>query len=349
MKKLFILAAALLALASCQKEQASYVEDGSIKFTNAQTRATLVSNEATLVRKGFRVLGYAQQNSETDKLFDTELAKSNGTWWEMTTKKYWADNTNYNFFAVYDSLNNTNGAVKFTDATFNDNYATTTYSFNNTGENDLIIAGTFVNVTSGRTEPANLAFKHALSRVAFKFVNAYKSEGNTITLAVTGLKLLDKKGNAVVTLTNTENGLNFSWGTPDYSAAENDILYSVQGEFVGANAISQGTPDAEGNVTGNSATTDYKYIFPAKDAEYKIACVITATDNDGNIVRTFDYSAGTLVKTSTTTETLTHEAGKSYTYTMTVAQNLNEIMFDVDVEEWATDKETSIVFPDANN
>ena len=160
--------------------------------------------------------------------------------------------------------------------------------------------------------------------------------------------MYDKKGNAVVTLNNAEAGFNFSWGTPDYTAADNDILYSVQGEFVGANAISQGTTDDKGNVTGNSATTDYKYIFPAENESYSIACVITATDNDGNIVRTFDYSGGTLVKTSSA-ETLTHEAGKSYTYTMTVAQNLNEITFTVDVEDWYADKETSIVFPDANN
>lgn len=353
MKKLFILAAAIIALASCQKEQATYVEDGSIKFATAQTRATVVSDEATLTRKGFKVLGYAQQGSNTaDKLFDSEKATSQGTWWEMSTKKYWADNTNYNFFAVYDSINNGNVTTKFADATFTEGYAKTTYSFNNTGENDLIIAGTYIKTTTGANgagrDAANLTFKHALSRVAFKFVNAYKSEGNTITLAVTDLKLLDKKGNAVVTLNNAEAGFNFSWGTPDYTVADNDILYSVQGEFVGANAISQGTTDAEGNVTGNSAQTDYKYIFPATNETYKIACKITATDNDGNIVRTFDYSGGTLVKTSSA-ETLTHEAGQSYLYTMTVKQNLNEITFTVDVEKWGDVSETDIVFPDANN
>ena len=59
MKKLFILAAAIVAFASCSKEQATYVEDGSIKFATAQTRATAVSDLDKLEKGGFTVLGYA--------------------------------------------------------------------------------------------------------------------------------------------------------------------------------------------------------------------------------------------------------------------------------------------------
>lgn len=353
MKKLFILAAAIIALASCQKEQASYVEDGSIKFTTAQTRATVVSDEATLTRKGFKVLGYAQQGSNTaDKLFDSEKANSNGTWWEMTTKKYWADNTNYNFFAVYDSVNNETQTAKFAEATFNGNYATTTYSFNNTGENDLIIAGTSVNVgETGRTAPANLTFKHALSRVAFKFVNGYKSgEGTNVFLKIEGLKLLNKAGEAIVTLNNTESAFDFSWGE---LTSPSHINYMVENEFSGADRISQstyGTVNGKEQITDTVfAITDYKYILPATDESYSIQCKITAYDAKNNVIRVFDYitAEGTLVKTSKA-ETLTHEAGKSYIYTMIVTQKLNEIMFDVEVEDWDDAQETEIVFPGAN-
>ena len=349
MKKLFILAAAIIALASCSNnEQSTYVEDGSIKFTTMETR-TVVSDLSTLKTNGFTVLGFAG----TTKIFDNEKATpqtdaTKGDWWEMSTKKYWADNTTYNFFALYSS--SSSAEYKFTAA---EDLGSASFNFTNTGEDDLILAGTNIVTTTGTDGAgrgaAHMTFKHALSRVAFKFVNAYTGDANNkISLAVSDLKLLKQAGTADVTITSTtlgevkdENSNNI----PDLGSSESkitwgafsssgDISYMVDGEFTGAGAIAQ---------TAN-AQTDYKYIVPATNGTYNIACKIVATDGDGNVIRTFDYSEGTLVKTSSA-ETLTHEAGKSYLYTMTVSEDLNEITFTVDVEEWAATEEEDIVFP----
>ena len=347
MKKLFILAAAIIALASCSNnEQSTYVEDGSIKFTTMETR-TVVSDLSTLKEKGFTVLGYAGST----KIFDNEDATlktdiTKGDWWEMSTKKYWADNTTYNFFALYSS----SADYKFTAA---EDLNSASFNFTNTGKDDLILAGTNIKTTTGDNgagrDAAHMTFKHALSRVAFKFVNAYTSDpNNKISLAVSDLKLLNQAGTADVTITSTtlgevkdENSNNI----PDLGSSESkitwgafsssgDISYMVDDEFTGAGAIAQ----------TENAQTDYKYIVPATNGTYNIACKIVATDGDGNVIRTFDYSGGTRVKTSSA-ETLTHEAGKSYLYTMTVSEDLNEITFTVDVEEWAATEEEDIVFP----
>ena len=349
MKKLFILAAAIIALASCQKEQASYVEDGSIKFATAQTRATLVSDLDKLEKGGFTVLGYAKDAI----IFDNETAQPKGTntWWEMTTKRYWADNTTYNFFAVYPTVNKENGFV-----VADENKTSATINFANTGEIDLILAGTQIKTKegvegAGRTTAAHMTFKHALSRVAFKFVNAYKSAAGTpIYLKVEGLKLMSEKGSGTAKITSVvdenttdkKSSSEITWSSINKSG---DIEYMVKGEFANSEKIYQ-VGNTENNPT--YALTDYKYIFPTTDltngvAAYKIACVITAYDDKENTIRVFDFSEGIDVKTTTTE--LNHVAGQSYTYTMTIKEDLNEIKFDVDVEDWIINEEQEIEFP----
>ena len=362
MKKLFILAAAIVAFASCSKEQATYVEDGSIKFTTMETR-TAVSDLSTLQGKGFSVLGYAG----TAKIFNNEHAtpSTDKTWWEMANKKYWADNTTYNFFAAYPE----------SEFTANTGLTAATLNFKNDGETDLILAGTQIQTTTGANGAgrgaAHMTFKHALSRVAFKFVNAYESTGtvgeggkaNTITLKVEQLELVNQAGTADVTITSTVLGnkvdansntipdlgssaSKITWGTLTKDATKPNISYMVGGEFAGANAIAQTA----------SATTDYKYILPNTDNTDKtlqIKCKITALDSDNNVIREFNYTNdGTANDKGYITVTLkggssalTHNAGESYLYTMTVSETLNEITFTVDVEEWATDTTNDIEFP----
>ena len=338
MKKLFILAAAIVAFASCSTEQATYVEDGSIKFTTMETRATAVSDLDTLKDKGFSVLGYAG----TVEIFKNEAAtsKSDGTnqWWEMANKKYWADNLTYNFFVAYP-----NG--QFTAA---DGLESATLNFENTGEIDLILAGTQIKTTTGANGAgrgaAHMTFKHALSRVAFKFVNMYESAGtvgtggaaNTISLKVEQLELVNQVGTAGVTITSTSENT-ITWGA---LTSTDNISYMVAGEFAGASAIAQ----------GGNAQTDYKYILPNTDntdKTLKIKCKITASDSDGNVIRVFDYTAEDkyiTVKSNGSTD-LAHDAGKSYLYTMKVSETLNEITFTVDVEDWDYVVEKEIEFP----
>lgn len=366
MKKLFILAAAIIALASCQKEQASYVEDGSIKFATAQTRATVVSDLSTLKTNGFSVLGYAGKAEIFANEHATPKSDATNEWWEMANKKYWADNTTYNFFAAYPE-------GRFTDA--NTDLTAATLNFKNDGETDLILAGTQIQTTTGANgagrDAAHMTFKHALSRVAFKFVNDYKSTGtlgeggtaNTITLKVEQLELVNQAGTANVTITSTvldakkdenkndipdlgSSASEITWGTLTKDATNPNISYMVNGEFTGADAIAQTA----------SATTDYKYILPNTDNTDKtlqIKCKITALDSDKNVIREFNYTndgaandKGYITVTIKGGSTaLTHNAGESYLYTMTVSETLNEITFTVDVEEWATDTTNDIEFP----
>lgn len=321
MKKLFILAAALVAFASCSKEQATYVEDGSIKFTNAQTRATVETTTASLnVESSFKVLGSAKSDGAAvaTTIFNNEVTKWNDAttdYWSTVTKKFWANNTEYNFFAVFPNSYNLTMASDQHSASFN---------YTNAGEEDLVLAGTQVKTGDDGTKhgPANLTFNHALSRVKFNFTNGISSANTEVKVDITGLELVGEKQTADVTI-NSENVI--SWGTP---TSTGNISYMVASEFTGA-AIEE----------GKNMETKYKYVIPAENKAYNLIGTIKIYDETATI-REYVFTAEkplavkVINADNTKKETLTHEAGKSYTYNMTISETLQEITFTVTVEPW---------------
>ncbi len=323
MKKLFILAAAIVAFASCSKEQATYVEDGSIKFTNAQTRATVETTTASLnVASSFKVLGSAKSDGATaaTTIFNNEITKWNDDattdYWSTVTKKFWANNTEYNFFAVFPNSYNLIMAGDQHSASFN---------YTNAGEEDLILAGTQVKTEGDGTKhgPANLTFNHALSRVKFNFTNGVTSANTEVKVDITGLELVNEKQSADVTIGNDNK---ISWGTP---TSAGNISYMVDTEFTGKEIAE-----------GASMPTAYKYVIPAENKEYKLYGTIKLYDETATIREyVFNESNPLVVKvidasSNVTKEELTHEAGKSYTYNMTISETLKEITFTVTVEPW---------------
>lgn len=359
MKKLFILAAAIIALASCSKEQASYVEDGSIKFTTMETRTAVSDiNDLEGAGNGFTVFGFANDVKIFDNVDATYATDGTKKWWEMATKRYWADNTTYNFFAVYPKVTGDN---KFTLATEGEE-TVAEISFTNDGKTDLILAGTQVKTTTGTDGaghgPAHMTFKHALSRVAFAFKNGYKPAENSspIYIEVKDLQFVDEKG------TGTAN-IKTVVGQNEQAITWNEITKDGNISFMEENIVDDENKTEMFTNAGyiakdETATTDYKYIFPAVDAEYEIACKITAyydingdkqlTDAD-DVIREFDYTSKYITLAVNKATKFTHEMGKSYTYTMTVAENLNEITFTVNVEDWTPGGSADIDFPGDNS
>jgi ribosomal protein S27AE len=109
MKKLFILAAAIVAFASCSKneEPTAMVPTREIQFaTAAQTRADMTEvNVDYLQKNGFAVYGYAADQAiftETEVLYAKDNALATTATWAPKTAgdvKYWASGVNYVFSA----------------------------------------------------------------------------------------------------------------------------------------------------------------------------------------------------------------------------------------------------------
>ena len=305
--------AALATLTACQQpeEPTAMVNDGTIKFMSAETRATTVTTD---IGDEFKVLGYVGDN----ELFNEAAIKPAGeSYWATTTTKYWVDNTAYTFFGVYPSKDITR--VDETQAKV---------SYTNTGDEDLVIAG--LSMTSGvaKTQAAaDLKFKHALSRLRFSFTNKFTDA--QLKVRVANVKLNARSGEsatATITAGATTAGVNAStivWTTPE--ATENAIDFAFD--------ATDGT-SGNGNDIANSAVeiTDYQYIIPNATAQYTMAADVTVYTTDGDI-HTYQITNANVV---TTGDSFNFEVGKSYTFNMNVVDNLKKITFTVSVEDWGT-------------
>lgn len=337
MKKYFFMAlAALATLTACQQSESEiYVEDGSIKFVNLATRTAVTT--AVSLQGGFKVLGYAG----TTNIFSNEVADYHDAdvdFWQTTAKEYWADNTTYNFFAVYPSSHTLTGG---------NNQASASVSYENTGLEDLVLAGRQVVTTTGDNGTgrgaAQLVFKHALSRVRFEFTNAYTTETD-VKVDITNLQLVNvaKTGTVVITSTNNAENATNSTSVITWSEIEEtgtlDINYMQNNEnpYVFSNT---------GITKDNTAKTDYKYVIPQSNQQYNLIGTIRVYDSSATI-RTWEFTEASplTIKLTADNDKLTHIAGESYVYKMNITSDLSEITFTVAVEEWAGDTEHTVIF-----
>lgn len=338
MKKYFFMAlAALATLTACQQSESEiYVEDGSIKFVNLATRTAVTTAES--LQDGFKVLGYAG----TTNIFSNEVADYHDAdvdFWQTTAKEYWADNTTYNFFAVYPSSHT---------LTVGNNQASASVSYENTGLEDLVLAGRQVVTTTGNNGTgrgaAQLVFKHALSRVRFEFTNAYTTAETDVKVDITNLKLVNvaKTGTVVISSTNNAEDATNSESVITWSEIEEtgtldiDYMQKNEGSYVFNNT----------EITkGSTAKTDYKYVIPQSNQQYNLIGTIRVYDSSATI-RTWEFTEASplTIKLTADNDKLTHTAGESYVYKMNITSDLSEITFTVAVEEWADDTERDVIF-----
>ncbi len=345
MKKLFILAAAIVAFASCSKDPETVINDGSIYFTNALTTRTTVVTDASSLQKGFKVLGYANDLEIFSNAEATYASDKNA--WTVSPVKYWANNTNYNFFALY----SVNADYKFTNITSTDKTSATLASFTNTGDDDLVLAGRNITTDNGGKDrgAAELVFKHALSRVKFSFKNDYSDTADNVAtkIKVSDVKLIGQVKTADVTITSAVNAddipQNPALGTSTSAITWSNIATTGTNLDFAFDAKDDSYGDGDKIAEQTTETTDYQYIIP-NTATYQLACLIQVFDENDNLIREFDKRASYIdVKVSGNDE-LKHIAGESYNYTMNITSDLNNITFTVAVEEWSDDEERVIDF-----
>ena len=199
MKKIFIAAMALVAVAACNK--AEVVEQNpanAIAFDNAFVDNAVKSvvdpsiTNATL--EDFAVYGFV----EGAVLFDgTQVSKeiTNDdlqSAWKYAGTQYWIAGANYNFNAVAPM---TNGGWTKTAATKD----ATTLSFTNNGTTDLLYAlAAQQGKVSGNTT-VSFSFRHVLSKVKFSFENAYNATNATIKVKNIVITNPHKTANVVLT------------------------------------------------------------------------------------------------------------------------------------------------------
>lgn len=345
MKKLFVFAAALLALASCSQgdEPQAIVETREISFAPAttETRATAVKENKidSLIQKGFAVWGYvkAKETSTWDALFENTLVKQTATnasdfnaststkvWQpEGGNVKYWAPKSDYIFSAIYPQ----NAATY----TFGNDQSQTIADFTivdgGLATEDLLVSQV---ATAGLGEndqqrvAVGLTFDHMLARVHFQFTNTFADEN--VTIEVRNVKLHGAIAKADATI-NT--------GVATWTADGTD---EVTLNFQDA------TDDVISLVKAASGVTNYRLFIPTNvsDGDYTLTFDLDVLA-DGVTVLSKSYKVdGTGVEAPVALKGAAYANGKSYLFNANISGDLlkNEIFpiqFDVKVTNWAAD------------
>lgn len=322
MKKYFIMAVAVLAsLTACQQNEpeATY-NDGTIKFAMAQTRAGVTTTENLA---DFNVYGYTEGATTLDIFPENTTANKDDarSVWTPNVIKYWAENTTYNFFAVYAPTVASAANDKITSQSVNVSDNTMTINFTNEkGEVDLVTAadGDVATLYKQQTNTTKLTFKHALARVAFQFKWACNA-GSGMTIEVSDVTLGGTKKTGVLTVA--------AEGAQSWTATDDIVIsYDAPG------TLSE-DEDAKLLPTINNDGTGYHYIIPTSGVAPTISFNAVVKDSQNQIVKTYEVKDQALSAASNNAN-VKFEPGASYHYTMNINPQFQIIEFTVEVEKW---------------
>ena len=171
MKKIFFAAIALVALASCAKEEFVSVNRQAISFGEAFVdNATRADYSSTLIDK-FKVYGTVTGNGNTVTIYSgADVTRGNaayGAAWTCTQTEYWIPKATYAFQAVVDG-EIANGKIEYTVG----------QDKGGDGISDLLYATASATTSETATPTGDLqngnvafTFQHLLSKVGFTFTN----------------------------------------------------------------------------------------------------------------------------------------------------------------------------------
>lgn len=239
MKKLFTILAVAATLVSCAKEDVvREAAREAIGFDNAFVEnSTRSVNDPSWSNanpfSNFAVYGTVEGAELFDKVEVSKNITNNEqtkTSWDYEATQYWIAGAKYNFAAIAPYSNGVEKVFTATKDTDDKYVGKTTFSFTNSGDNDLLYAQTLEieGKASGNTA-IEFTFRHILSKVKFSFENGYNASNATI-------KVYDVKiENAYATATATLGETSTAWASHAGTLAL---------EF--------------GNASDNEATTDVK-------------------------------------------------------------------------------------------
>ena len=203
MKKLFVLALALVAFASCNKVESIETAAEHISFGNAfveaKTRDAVDPSTTTASISAFDA--WAFMDVPTGKVLDKERVTKNGDEWSYDNLQYWLAGHDYYFYAVSpvddanvivdaSGINATGlGVVTFT---------------NDEGTCDLLYAEKHVETPEvlGAMPKVQLQFAHLLAKLKFTFVNNFTN--TNAHLAVKNVVITNAPGQATIALNSAD-------------------------------------------------------------------------------------------------------------------------------------------------
>lgn len=352
MKKLFLSLLALVALASCSKDEVVQLNQDEIKFSVVTENATKVNNNGIYCNNAlpanFKVWAKVGGNDYIGGSGD-EVTKQQDASWKSSVTRYWPEG-NVDFYAVAGMTTTTSNKFNWSSTSGNGVPATINYTVN-TAVNlheDVLYA---YEQASKTDNVATLNFRHALSQVVFKA----KNQHSNLFIEILGVSVCGVKGTGIFTYpsieTSTNNFYNHTGiptdpdgttsgagkGSWDMSAAQADQSYSV--EFTTAKQLLPKTnQDITIDLTADS-DKDKEYnsnamlLMPQQTekfgesngtAFFKIKCKIyNVVDNSANPLQKVQLFGGEAGDDAYLPFAMSWEMGKKYTYTFVFGSDTN--------------------------
>lgn len=334
MKKIMIFAVAALTLAACSKTfDHNKSEGAAIGFgTWAETLTKRTQGASEFVANDtFVVEGYKTIGGSPSEVFDNVTVTASGSpiTWDYTNHRFWDINaTSYSFFAV---------SSPTTALAFEDDGTITATEIDFAGNNNDILVANQVNVAKGDSPYFNnyatvpFVFKHIGALVDLKI--AKTSSLNDATVAIEKVSLIAIAKTAKVAITGyTTLVPTIAWTDHSYDNYTDVNTLGVSTKTLPTN-VSSSTPDdlIDDLIVMPQTLTDTKLL--------RITYKITDGANNENTYTDVDIKLNKFDKTNDTDNTTPFitawEAGKHYTYTLTIGANI--INFSGTITDWTAE------------
>lgn len=307
MKKLLVSLLAIAGLVACTNDEVVSVQKGNpIAFDTFVENVTRVGyNSGNL--EGFDVWAFIESTNGRSTILTGEDVNRNddGKWWYGNTQ-YWVPGNTYYFAALapMNSQNVRNLQLATGDAAYK---GLGTVEFTNVdGTEDLLYAATKV-AANDQQGAVTFTFNHLLSKVKFSFTNTFDNENYSI-----------KVRNIQMTAPET--------GAIDLTAGE-----YVWTDLAGETILNYGDTTATAAMGETVSPADERLTIPAGDTQKYIVTFDVELYVVGNLAKTYNKKSEI--------KGIALEAGKAYNFAANInaeSLNLDEVVFDAEVDEWGT-------------
>ena len=319
MKRFFFLAVASTAmLAACNKTEVVYNNDPQEIAVNAVNKTAVkapVDGVAFPTDDNMQVAAYLAQGDAgagqitSGNYFAATLFDYAGEFWKGS--RYWPlSESIINFLAISQPDPASPVATEF-DTTTPAAVATVTLADNSTAQYDLMYAAGQGHCKPGDYPDVDMVFKHALSWIYFTVKTNVTGTGK---ITVNSITLNDAVYNGVLTLTNNCYNVTSSYTS---AAAAVDADWTSVGTEQDVQVVS-------GAVTCGTSALDFGnglLVLPGNQTSFTINYTIT---HETGVANTLTY-----------TYTLGGEWAMAKKYIYNITLNLNEILIDPVVADWA--------------
>lgn len=323
MKKIFIAALALAAVAACNKaEVIDMAPQKAISFESPfvdnSTKVIDGTYTSSNLPNAFKVYGTLSNGTETVNIFNavevtktqtntTDISGTN-TWYYAADKvQYWMEGNTYNFAAVVGGTVTPDG-----------NGMPATIAYTVADQVDLLYAATEPIECNGTQSNVAFTLGHLLSKVKFTFTNAYPAATNFVV-----------KVDEVSIVNAAKSGVYDVDGETKWSSTEDNSLSF--GPVVAADATAAATAGVYMEY-GDSYASNYAKLLVPETQEWQIKFLANVYYYNGSnytLVNKFDYTTEYLK-----TGSLALEAGKSYSFNITIGGGLTPITFSATAADW---------------